>query len=260
MCAPRVGLVLGSGLNGIAAAIEDATTIEYADLPGFCTLASKDTSGGWCSVASAASRSPVCKAASICTRACRLCRQHTAANAEGARLRHPDPDQRRRLAPSRNRARALALIEDHINLLGQNPLVGPNDAPLGPRFPDMSEVYDRGLRARAGGRRQARRPIGFGRLSRDAGSKLRDAGRDPRVPRARRGPGGHVDRSGGDQRAPLRPQSHRFLDRDQSRRRPRRPSVEPRTNASRGRPGADRLQRLLSGLLEELARDGHDPA
>lgn len=43
----------------------------------------------------------------------------------------------------------IVCLSDHLNLIGTNPLRGPNDARLGPRFPDMTEVYDRGLREAA---------------------------------------------------------------------------------------------------------------
>jgi len=44
---------------------------------------------------------------------------------------------------------ALMLIDDHINMMGSNPLVGPNDDRFGARFPDMSEIYSRRMREHA---------------------------------------------------------------------------------------------------------------
>jgi len=50
------------------------------------------------------------------------------------------------------------VIDDHINLIGSNPLIGPHDDRLGPRFPDMTEAYSRRLRAIAD---EAARAIGL---------------------------------------------------------------------------------------------------
>ena len=53
---------------------------------------------------------------------------------------------------------ALMVIDDHINFLGSNPLMGPHDDRFGARFPDMTEVYSRRLRAVAD---EAARELGF---------------------------------------------------------------------------------------------------
>ena len=71
--------------------------------------------------------------------------------------------------------------------MGANPLAGPNDDALGPRFPSLRDAYDPELRARlhAAARRRALEPA-RGRLPRRRRPELRDAGRDPRVPDPRR--------------------------------------------------------------------------
>ena len=75
--------------------------------------------------------------------------------AEGARRRGAAGHQRRRLAcdadvgPGR-----LMAITDHINLLGVNPLTGPNDDAVGPRFPSLRDAYDPELRDRLQTRRR----------------------------------------------------------------------------------------------------------
>ena len=149
-CVPRVGLILGSGLGGIAAAIENATAIDYADLPGFPRPGTLGHAGrlvlgrlGGVEVACLQGRVHLYEgvpagAVNVLPRTLKAlgCETLILTNAAGSLRPEIEPG-------------ALALIEDHINLLGQNPLVGPNEAAVGVRFPDMSEVYDRDLRARA---------------------------------------------------------------------------------------------------------------
>ena len=146
---PRVGLILGSGLGGIAETLEDATAIAYADLPGF-PRSSVEGHAGRLVLGRLAGMPVAClqgrvhlyegvaaPAVAILPRTLKGlgCELLILTNAAGA--------LRPELAPG-----SVVLIEDHINLLGQNPLVGANDPTIGPRFPDLSEVYDRALGAR----------------------------------------------------------------------------------------------------------------
>jgi xanthosine phosphorylase len=147
---PRIGLILGSGLGAIADAVADATAIGYADLPGFPRPGVEGHAGRL--VLGCLAGVPVAclqgrvhlyegvpaSAVNVLPRTLRAlgCEILILTNAAGS------------LSPDMP-AGSIALIDDHINLLGRNPLVGPNDATIGPRFPDMTEVYDRALRARA---------------------------------------------------------------------------------------------------------------
>ena len=97
----------------------------------------------------------------------------------------------------------LMLMDDHLNLMGSNPLVGANDERFGPRFPDMSEVYSTRLRQLAGDAARAQGlDAGARRLRRAARTELRNAGRDPLSADHRRRRRRDVDRARSDRRAP----------------------------------------------------------
>ena len=115
---------------------------------------------------------------------------------------------------------ALMVIDDHINLLGNNPLVGPNDERFGLRFPDMTYVYSPRLRAIADETAQRdRRADSTWRLHRRAGAELRNAGGDSRVPHPRRRCGRHVHGAGSDRGPPHGHRGARHLVHYQRRRR-----------------------------------------
>lgn len=148
--APEAGIILGTGLGQFAAALTDAVTIPYADIPHFPRTAVESHAGdfivgrlGGRPIAILSGRAHYyeghgMKAVTFPVRVLRALGAHTLIATNAAGGMHP-----------LHRAGDLVVVVDHINLMGDNPLVGPNDDSLGPRFPDMSEPYDRGLIALA---------------------------------------------------------------------------------------------------------------
>ncbi len=146
--APRAGLVLGSGLADLADAVEVVAEISYGDLEGFPQPGVEGHAGrllaghlGGLPVVCLAGRSHLYEGhdASALTLPIRTlkrlgCELVFLTNAAGSLNPAFEPG-------------SLMAVSDHINMLGRNPLVGPNDDRFGPRFPDMTEAYDSALRA-----------------------------------------------------------------------------------------------------------------
>jgi purine-nucleoside phosphorylase len=147
---PDAALILGTGLGGIGQAITVECAIPYGDIPGF-PLSTVESHAGRLLVGTLAGRRVVAmqgrfhryegyalQQVTFPVRVLRALGATTliASNACGGM--HPlwSPGD-------------LMLISDHINLLGDNPLIGPHDAAFGDRFPDMSAPYDAALRAAA---------------------------------------------------------------------------------------------------------------
>ena len=143
---PKVGIVLGTGLGGLAAEITNRTEIPYAELPNFLHSTAPSHKGqlvcgtlGGKTVMAMEGRFHLYEGytAQQITFPVRVmkalgCEVLICSNACGG------------LNPQYRRG-DIMLIEDHINLLGANPLIGPNDERLGERFPDMCFAYDRAL-------------------------------------------------------------------------------------------------------------------
>jgi xanthosine phosphorylase len=152
---PRLGIVLGSGLGGIADALEDAVAIPYADLPGFPEPSVAGHQGrlvlgrlrglpvaclqGRRHVYEGAAPGSPWPAAGMAAPVRALRR----AGAEALLVTNAAGSLRAASAPG-----SLMAIADHINALGANPLTGPNDDATGPRFPSLADAYDPELRAR----------------------------------------------------------------------------------------------------------------
>ena len=140
--APAIGIILGTGLGGLVKEIAIETVIEYAEIPHF-PLSTVESHHGKLIFGTLGGKSVVAmqgrfhyyegydlKQVTFPVRVMKFLGVHTLliSNAAGGMNQH-------------FRRGDLMLIDDHINLLGDNPLIGPNDEELGPRFPDMSEPY-----------------------------------------------------------------------------------------------------------------------
>ncbi|MYI65442.1 MAG: purine-nucleoside phosphorylase, partial [Gemmatimonadetes bacterium] len=145
--APRVGIVLGTGLGGLADAMEVEVSVPYEELPHF-PVSTVETHHGRLLLGSLNGVRVVAmqgrfhryegytlREIAFPVRVMRLLGADTLFVSAACGGMNP------LWAPG-----DLVLLDDHINLMGDSPLVGPNLDELGPRFPDMSVPYDRGLR------------------------------------------------------------------------------------------------------------------
>jgi purine-nucleoside phosphorylase len=145
---PRVGIVLGSGLGAVADAVAGAQSVPYDQLPGFPRPTVAGHAGR--AVLGELAGVPVCvlmgrahlyEGGDPAPRVTPV-RALKAAGAEILVLTNAAGSLRPEVGPGR-----LMAIADHINLTGHNPLAGPNDDALGPRFPSLRDAYDPQLRA-----------------------------------------------------------------------------------------------------------------
>lgn len=140
---PEIGLILGSGLGDLADEITNPIVVPYSEIPHFPISTVKGHKGqlvyGELSGKTVIAMQgrfhfyegyPI-QEVTLPIRVMKLLGVHSVGltNAAGGVNIDFSPGD-------------LMLIQDHINFTGQNPLIGPNDEEMGPRFPDMSQTYD----------------------------------------------------------------------------------------------------------------------
>jgi xanthosine phosphorylase len=145
---PRVGVVLGSGLGAVADALEDSIAISFADLPGFPAPGVEGHAGravagriGDVPVVALQGRAHLYEGVDL-DQIRTPVRALKAAGAEALFVTNAAGSLDAEVGPG-----SLMAISDHINMLGVNPLTGPNDDAIGPRFPSLRDAYDPELRA-----------------------------------------------------------------------------------------------------------------
>jgi len=143
---PGIGIILGTGLGGLVKEIKVETVVDYAEIPHF-PISTVESHHGKLIFGTLGNKQVVAmqgrfhfyegytmQQVTFPVRVMKFLGVHTLliSNAAGG------------MNPQFTRG-SIMIITDHINLQGDNPLIGPNDDSLGPRFPDMSEPYTREL-------------------------------------------------------------------------------------------------------------------
>ncbi len=144
---PRVGIILGTGLGSFVDSLQVQAALPYVDIPGFLPTSVLGHEGRliiarWNSIPLVILQGRIhlyegYTLEQVTFPARVLCSMGIASllltNAAGGIRQDLGPGD-------------LMMLTDHLNLSGTNPLIGPNDDHLGPRFPDLSQVYSPGLR------------------------------------------------------------------------------------------------------------------
>lgn len=147
---PKVGIIFGTGLSSLRHAVKNAVTVPYTEIPHFVTSTVEGHAGEL--VLGELEGSTI-----VAMRG----RFHAYEGYSYGQITYPVRVMKALGVETLIVSNAcgglnpqwsvgdIMVLEDHINLMGGNPLVGKNDATLGPRFPDMSAPYDPGLSALA---------------------------------------------------------------------------------------------------------------
>jgi len=145
---PKVGIILGTGLGSLVDGIEMVDTVGYETIPHF-PVSTVESHAGRLLFGNLRGKPVVCmqgrfhyyegysfKQIAFPIRVLKALGMQTLIVSNAAGGMNPN-----------FKAGDIMLIKDHINFFPGNPLIGPNDENMGDRFPDMFEVYNRGLRA-----------------------------------------------------------------------------------------------------------------
>ncbi|NEU30824.1 purine-nucleoside phosphorylase [bacterium LRH843] len=139
---PKIGLILGSGLGELAFEIENAVTIPYSEIPHF-PVSTVEGHAGQLVVGTLLGKEVIAMQGRFhyyegysmqeVTFPVRVMKK---LGVELLIVTNACGGMNKNFAPG-----DLMVITDHLNMTGDNPLIGPNDEELGPRFPDMSHAY-----------------------------------------------------------------------------------------------------------------------